>query len=1239
MGYEYIGVRQDYIEQIKKELLGPGSEVCIPDIEHELISSSPNVRYSIGILFPQKQHMVRDNDDAAVNTTETEQITENEEASVEATTEKKNTAEKVNSDSDPEEDSLDEQIGLAMQNLPSSMGYSFFANGKCDQIKFRLSFATYDNSRLQDCAYPIPVDLPEGYVLPSEVGYCLKYDEQYKCLRLIYKIDKKEINRIREIDTMPANEREWIINGLYRLYDQLHSGYVRFPHEAMVSLDFSGKNHCDVDVDVDEIPVKLTALRRKIENDVYSITVMFVNPKESDSSTVNPKACVFQPKLRVSSDDNEFVFEDISTYSEYGNDDAEERSNRLLYRKKKVYGYGLGTSTDWEIDENGIGWLENEFFPQTEVPAMEFNLDKDKSKVPSHVLSMKQLSDLGKYSKDDVIAGLKLFVSEYGAWIDELSGQTFEIKAMQETAERHIKDCRVSFDRMMNGIAILESNSLAWDSFRLANRAMYMQRVQLFIQTVLSDKDRYDGDETLETVLEDLEYTDTESAIKDLLKNVNSTAVFGDPSWRPFQLAFLLMSIKSITLDNSDDSNPERDLVDLIWFPTGGGKTEAYLGLTAFTIFYRRLAHKETSDGTTVIMRYTLRLLAAQQFTRAATLICACEYIRNDSSKGKRSKYPAYDLGEERITIGLWIGGNHTPNRNQGDKSAAKECLDELRLSNIKDLQYKKDKYNKFQVLKCPWCGTKLTKEIVENHIVGDWGYQMDSKHHFYLKCTNQSCCFNDQKLPIQIVDEELYSAPPTLLFGTVDKFAMMAWKKEVGSFFAVDSANRAPELIIQDELHLISGPLGTMVAMFETAIDYLCQKKGVKPKIVASTATIRRAKEQCAALYNRDVAQFPSPGLDADDSYFAREAVINHENGKYGRLYIGLMSSGKTKAMMEVRTIASLMQTIHKMPLEDEIKDKFWTLTTYFSSLRDLGKCRTLAEDDIKDAITRQAQRLGTKQDSRTRVFYAPDELTSRASTTELNETLDKLEKTQYTSENKKKASHLLLATNMISVGIDVARLNVMLLVGQPKLTSEYIQASSRVGRSFPGVAFTMYDASKSRDRSHFEQFKQYHESFYRYVEPTGATPFSKPARDRSLKALLVAMIRNAEPSLSSEKDAAIFTKEAYADVIEEIKSYIVERSINITKRLNPDMLNEGSNIADEIDAFFQEWEENAEKYNHNPDNFSYGEKYMVKHPDAEHGRLLKAFGVEDKNGSDAMTSMRNVDTTVAANILVWED
>lgn len=1235
MGNEFINVRKEYVEKIRRELLGPGSEVCIPDIEHELISGSPSVRYSIGILFPQKQQMSRDNDDA----TDEEVLTDIEELIEEdIKTTPQNRVFAADNEIEAEESSLDEHIGLAMQNLPSSMGYSFLAEGDCNTVTCQLSFATYRESKPEDCAYPVPVELPDDYIVPPEAGGFIKYDSANKCLRIVSPYKKSDVKVLDERDVLPENEHPWLIRGLYRLLDQKKSGYVRQPHFSQITLNFDNSNYCDEDFLVDEIPVKLTALRRKIDKNVYSVTVMLVNPKVSKSNFASPEDCYFQSKLRIYSKDNAFVFVDSSTYSKFVTDDFEERSNRLLYRNKKVYGYGLGTSATWEISQDGKGWIENDFFPQSEVPSMDFDLDKNKSKVPAYALSMKQLSDFGEHNKSDILSGLKVFVSEYSDWIDGLTRIELTDDVMKETAEVHIKKCRISCERMQSGISILETNALAWDAFRLSNRAMYMQRVHLFIQSVMSNEDRYDGDETLEDVLDDLSYDSVEATMQKLISDLNSPMKFREPMWRPFQLAFLLMSVKSITLDKTEDINPERDIVDLIWFPTGGGKTEAYLGLTAFTIFYRRLSHDECSDGTSVIMRYTLRLLAAQQFTRAATLICACEYIRADSSKGNRAKYPTYDLGKERITIGLWIGGNHTPNRNKGgskDKPAAKECLDELRKASIQDLQYKKDKYNKFQVLKCPWCGTKMTKEIVNNRIVGDWGYQMDAHDHFYLKCTNQACCFHDNKLPIQIVDEELYAAPPTLLFGTVDKFAMLAWKKEVGSFFAVDSKNRAPELIIQDELHLISGPLGTMVAMFETAIDYLCQEKGVRPKIVASTATIRRAGEQCAALYNRDVSQFPSPGLNAEDSYFAREAAIDHNNGKYGRLYVGLMSSGKTKAMMEVRSVASLMQCIHRMDLSDEVKDKFWTLTTYFGSLRDLGKCRTLAEDDIKDAITRQAQRLGQKWDARS--FQSPDELTSRASTIELNETLDKLEKTQYSLANYKKVSHLLLATNMISVGIDVARLNVMLLVGQPKLTSEYIQASSRVGRSFPGVAFTMYDASKSRDRSHFEQFKQYHESFYRYVEPTGATPFSKPARDRSLRALLVAMIRNSEPSLSSDTDAAEFTVDNYKDTIEKIKSYIVARSISITRRINPDMLNDGIDIGEEIDEFFELWEEQAAMYD--AEHFSYGEKYMVKNPDADCGRLLKSFGTEDRKGFDAMMSMRNVDTTVSANIVVWED
>ena len=288
-----------------------------------------------------------------------------------------------------------------------------------------------------------------------------------------------------------------------------------------------------------------------------------------------------------------------------------------------------------------------------------------------------------------------------------------------------------------------------------------------------------------------------------------------------------------------------------------------------------------------------------------------------------------------------------------------------------------KERNNKFQVLKCPWCGTKLVKDEKDRKLVGKWGYSMKGKH-FYMFCPNEDCDFT-RRLPIQIIDEELYDNPPTLLFGTVDKFAMMPWDGRIGAFFGVDTERRTPELIVQDELHLISGALGTMVGLYETAIDGLCRLKGVPTKIIASTATIRRANEQCSVLYDRNVAQFPAPGLNAEDSFFAKEAQIDYDKGLFGRIYVGIMPAGKTKAMTEIRTMAALLQREYMADLPDPVKDKLWTLTAYFNSLKDLGKASTLIDYDVKDFIIRTANRLFTSR----RQIISADELTSRVTTT----------------------------------------------------------------------------------------------------------------------------------------------------------------------------------------------------------------------------------------------------------------
>lgn len=1220
-----ISAREEYVEIIKSELLGPGSEFSVPDAEHEIISSTPTSRYSVGILFPQGNLVEQDNDETVLREESENSIeeplgddTQSLLPSEEPTSSQK---QRVYSKDETADENLDEEIGMSTQYMPSSMGITFLVKGNCTTVHGKLNFATYRNARVSDCVIPYRPEDPKNYVLPPELAHLIEFDSGTGLLRLKALVKLKEIKDIFERDTIPEKESFILKQIMYRFVDYCNNGYVREPHEIPgFVLDFSTGDYVDGESTqkLDGTDAKLVALRRKMGEDIWSVTVMLVNALEETPSKANH--CIFQSRIEIGTQNNDFVFVENNPYANVDSMGDEERSLDLLYRHKKIYGTGLGTSVDWRIDCDGNGSIWNDFFPITEIPSMSFSLPRNE-RVQDRELSMKYLSDLDPSEKEEKLSSMRKLVDLYMNWVEglEKTAQTLDPR-YKSAASRNIKDCKRAYERMYAGIESLRSNDNAYKAFLLANRAMFMQRIHIAKQSEMATKnaDRYPGDEEIAEWLNCLNYIEEND---------------DDCKWRPFQIAFLLMDVNSIINDKSD----ERSIVDLIWFPTGGGKTEAYLGLTAFTIFYRKLAYPEASDGTTVLMRYTLRLLAAQQFTRAATLICACEYIRQDCAH-RKSKYPTYTLGSDAITIGLWIGGTHIPNKNDD----AKYHLDKLlNVSHYYSVRNEKERHNKFQVLKCPWCGTKMVKDDKDNRLVGEWGYRIKDKRgkHFYMFCPHEECNFTGQ-LPIQIIDDELYDNPPTLLFGTVDKFAMLPWDGRIGAFFGIDSNNRTPELIIQDELHLISGALGTMVGLYETAIDAICGQKGVYPKVIASTATIRRAKEQCSVLYNREVVQFPAPGLDAEDSFFAKETLVEYEKGVYGRKYVGIMPAGKTKAMTEIRMMAALLQKVFTTDWAEEIKDKFWTLTVYFNSLKDLGKASTLVDDDVKDFIIRTANRMFEGR----RLIVSADELTSRVSTTELNETLDKLEKIEYSKANadaKRYASSVLLATNMISVGIDVARLNVMLMVGQPKLTSEYIQASSRVGRSYPGVVFVQYDATKSRDRSHYERFRTYHESFYRFVEPTGATPFSKPARERALHSVLTAMMRQ-KSGLSEDKDAINFDNEYYEEIIEDIEKFVIDRIAGINARSDGQAKDDVEAIRTEIHEFFDTWQGYVDDCNTsgNEKPLYFGRRFMVAPPVDGTRRLLRPFNSKGKDVAlNTLTSMRNVDVSVDGEIVVWED
>ena len=1234
-----IQARKEYVGLLRRELLGPGSEISVPDEAHELISSAPDKRYSVGILFPRDIKMGAENDDAFQDGNDETEMTDDgaEDAAQEdsISREKQDGGESAPG-GEKDGDGMDEEISLATQNVPSSAGITFLARGNTDHVACRIRFGTYHAALPGECRVPFSVEHPEQVRVPLSLEAYVRYDMEEQCFRTVGNgLTGKLISDSRRADPACAEDGYDVYEPIYRLNDQIRRGYVRDPHEAEVVLDFTNGDYCDGTGDgIDGIPVRVSGLRRRWHDDIWSVTVMLVNDSKDllhakqyipgeDKWKVHP--AIFQPEITVSTEKNDFVFLAFGSANDLSAMDEEERSLELQYRNRKNYANGLGAAAGWEIDGEGRGYVCTDFFPAREMPRMDFGIPKA-SNIDPTALSMKYLSDMDKTSRGEKLQKLQTIVSAYQGWAAEKRKEAETIDGeLREVAFHNIAACEKACARIRAGIETLASNDKAWDAFQLANRAMFMQRVHIRLQEETSNVARFPGDAQLEALLRQIEDDGYETADEKIR----------DPyAWRLFQIAFLLMSVDSI----ATQGHPDRELVDLIWFPTGGGKTEAYLGLTAFAIFFRRLEYPGQSGGTAVMMRYTLRLLTAQQFTRASTLICACEFIRRDATS-RKSRYGRYPLGDERITVGLWIGVNHTPNKNR----EAKECLEKLRKAGKGSLGYAKDKHNKFQVLKCPWCGTKLVKEEKDGKVVGQWGYVMADNAHFELRCPAEGCFFNAEgSLPVQVVDEELYRNPPSLLFGTVDKFAMLPWSPKTGHFFGIGGKNRSPELIIQDELHLISGPLGTMVGLYETAIDALCRAKGGATKIIASTATIRRAEEQCAALYDRRVAQFPPPGIDAEDSFFSREERIDHAKGKFGRLYIGLMASGKTKAMMQVRTISALLQRLDMMDLEDAVKDKYWTLTGYFNSLKELGKCATLVEDDVKDAIRRMAIRLGSR--SQARPLRAAEELTSRVSTTQLNETLDKLEKWTYSAENRENrryASNIVLATNMISVGIDVPRLNVMFMVGQPKLTSEYIQASSRVGRQYPGVVFMLYDGARSRDRSHYEQFRAYHEAFYRFVEPTGATPFSGPARDRALHAVVIGALRILEARLRDEKSVANFDKETFASAIGAIRSHILTRNRNIMAKTAPDAEDDTPLINEEIDNILERWQRFADQ---GGEDLFYGERFMVNPPDPKKGekRLLKVFGsrnIGSEHPFDTMTSMRSVDGAIPANVLIWED
>ena len=387
--------------------------------------------------------------------------------------------------------------------------------------------------------------------------------------------------------------------------------------------------------------------------------------------------------------------------------------------------------------------------------------------------------------------------------------------------------------------------------------------------------------------------------------------------------------------------------------------------------------------------------------------------------------------------------------------------------------------------------------------------------------------------IPCFTVDEQIYANLPTMIVSTIDKIAQISSKPQISGIFGnVDSYHcmkgyyRKPpigeipspegrtknnfvilkseldtiDLIIQDELHLVDGPLGSMTGIYESAIDYLSTHKGKIPKYIASTATIKRASEHIKSLYSRDSVIFPPPGLSICDRFFITEFELHPLDDKIpGRLYVGIMAPGRGSLTPNVRIWSRMLQTAYENQDHKNI-DLYWTLVGYFSAMRDLAGVNSLCQQDIPE-------RLQTIYDeSRTLDPKNTYELSSNINSTDLPHILNML---NMPKTHNAIASDILLATSMFGTGIDISRLSAMIVNGQPKTSSSYIQATGRVGRLAGAIVIVSY-RSRPRDLTHYEFFIRYHRHLHKFVEPPTVFPFAKMVRNRTLGPVIVGILRN---------------------------------------------------------------------------------------------------------------------------------
>lgn len=860
----------------------------------------------------------------------------------------------------------------------------------------------------------------------------------------------------------------------------------------------------------------------------WLVTLFLVNGQDQAPRNIDER-WLFQVELAAEAVDGSapFVGRQVAVPAGTGSNDDEVRHLDLLYREKVEFAVGHGVAVHAETapgDPYRAKAVRTASIPRSEVAKVEAPRPDDpaldeteRAMLRRVVLDMEALS---KLDGPAAAAALEPLADAYDRWLDRQNSRGQQMKGAEaDVAAAAVLRARSIAQRLRSGVALLASDTVAAEAFAFANHTMWQQRVHTLV-----------------------------AAVRRKNPNVNlpdaEALVLSSPnwSWRPFQVAFVLVNLPALT----DPTHAERQLdtgtADLLFFPTGGGKTEAYLGLTAFTLAVRRLQGEVSGHsgegGVGVLMRYTLRLLTSQQFQRAATLICACEVRRRELIVAGDGRW-----GQTPFRIGMWVGGSVSANKSQDAAQAIEE---------LKNTGWAKGA-RPTSLVACPWCGEEL-----------DPARHAEPHKHLWrtlILCGDSKgrCPFTAKRsagegIPVVGVDEEIYRLLPDLVIATADKFAQLPWQGATSALFGrvyrrcsrhgfrttdldtwgsnteADShpkagdqpaasttecpPRRPPDLIIQDELHLIAGPLGSLFGLYETAIDEIASwdvnGKPSRPKVIASTATIRRAEHQAYNLFCRRLAVFPPQVLDAGDSFFAVERPLSQTPG---RLYLGVCGIGQRSKSVHTRvytTVLAAAQLLYEK--HGAAADPWMTTVGYFNALRELGGMRRMLDDEVANRLRRtQRRKLANRYLDEKDIV----ELTSRVTSSDIPDVLDRLG-VRFTGKKPEKGERwplsVALATNMISVGVDVPRLGLMICSGQPKTTAEYIQATSRVGRDDPGpgIVVTLYNWARPRDLSHYETFEHYHQTYYRQVEALSVTPFARRALDRGLTALLVSEARH---------------------------------------------------------------------------------------------------------------------------------